>query len=228
MPAKPKNARVSPKQRRKPARRTKLPLFMVPPKSKKVCLCFPSDSVTITESAVSGGAFRYYRLNSAYDVDTGVGSTNTPGFNEWSAFFNNYRVWRTHVRVEGGVSGGSSGALATVGLVPNSFQATLPSSKIYWISQPGVVHQTISQLSNGGRTICVLDKQYSLPTIFRITKRQFMDDMDFTATTGSNPSRQAYVAVTLNSINSSTVMSFSFTIVVSMEIEFFNPIQLST
>jgi hypothetical protein len=167
-------------------------------------------------------------MNSVYDVDTSLGSTTTPGFTEWSAFFNNYRVWRLHVRAEITISGVSSGGIATVCLVPNSFQATLPSSAIDWSVQPQAIHRTITPIANGGSNLAVLDKEYWLPRIFRITDSQFRDDMDFTATTGSNPSRQAYFAVTVQGLNSANAATLNAQLYFAMEIEFFNPIQLST
>jgi hypothetical protein len=199
----------------------------VPPASKHVTLVF-SETLTITESAAGAGAFNFYRLNSAYDVDTSVGSTSTPGFAEWSSFFTNYRVWKTRVRVEGVVSGAGSGSINTCCLVPNPLQATLPSTPVRWPVQFGTVHQTVPLVSSGGNNLVVLDKQYSLPSVFRISRSQYRDEFDFTATTSSNPTRQAYVAVTVQAAQSSTPAVFAFQIYVSMDVEFFNNVLLSS
>jgi hypothetical protein len=197
------------------------------PKSRHVTLVY-TDFPTVTESAAGVGAFNFYRLNSAYDVNTSLGSTATPGFAEWSAFFGNYRVWKTRVRVESAVSGITGSGLATVMLIVNPSQPTLPASSTNWPVQYGTVHETVSNVTNGGRQITVLDKQYSLPAVFRVTSRQFRDDFDFTAITSSNPTRQGYVAFAVKSNGSSTAVSAFAQVYVSMDIEFFNPILLAS
>jgi hypothetical protein len=208
-----------------PGRRL-LPMAMVPPSARKVNLVW-CGTFGATESSAGAGAFNFYRLNSVYDVDTAVGSTATPGFVEWSAFYSNYRVWKTRFRIEGTVSGLSSGAVCTVCLVPNPLQATLPSAGSEWPVQPGSIHKTVVNYSNGGTNMFVLDKQFSLPSVFRITQAQFKSDFDFSATTSANPARQAYVAVTIKS-NSSTVAAAYGQVYVSMSVEFFNPILLAS
>jgi hypothetical protein len=197
------------------------------PSSKMVRLVFV-ESFQITEGAANAGAFRYLRLNSAYDVDTTLGSTSTPGFAEWAAFFSNYRVWSTAVRAEVTVSGGGSGAVATVCLVPNSSQATLPAAPAVWAVQPQAVHMQLLAQTSGGHNMATFTRRYSMPTIFRVTRQQFLSDFDYTATTSSNPARQAYLACTVLGNAATSAFVAVYQVYVSMEIEFFNPIQLST
>jgi hypothetical protein len=197
------------------------------PSSKKVRLVW-TESFQITEGAANAGTFRYLRLNSAYDVDTTLGSTTTPGFTEWSAFYGNYRVWSTAIRLEAVASGGSASSLATVCLVPNSSQATLPSTPAVWAVQPQAVHKNILMYNSGGTNKATFVRRYDTATIFRVTKQQFQTDFDFTATTSANPARQAYVAITILGNGSTSAMSLLAQVYASMEIEFFNPIQLST
>jgi hypothetical protein len=203
-----------------------IPLVMQPPKSRTVTLVW-SGSGGLTEGSANAGAFNFYRLNSVYDVDTSVGSTSTPGFAEWAAFYSNYRVSRTRVRVEGTVSGLSSGAYATVCLVPNPLQATLPASSIEWPVQFGALHKTVVNNTSGGTNTFTLDKQYYMPEVFKVTKSQFRNEFDYTASTGANPARQAYVALTVRGIGSNVAAAYA-QVYVGMEIEFFNPILLAT
>jgi hypothetical protein len=205
----------------------KMSMVYVPPSSKKVTLVFAEQN-QIVEGAAGTGAFQFYRLNSAYDVDTSVGSTSTPGFAEWSTFFTNYRVWRTRVRIEGNVNNLTQGGIGTVSLIPNPLQPTLPSSAVSWPVQYGAIHQTVNNLNSGGHNLIVLDKQFSLPTVFRITPSQYKNEFDFSATTTTNPTRQAYVAVAMKSYDSGTVAGFSYQIYVSMEVEFFNNVLLAS
>jgi hypothetical protein len=197
------------------------------PQSRKVRLVWP-ESFVITEGAAGAGTFRYLRLNSVYDVDTTLGSTTTPGFAEWSAFYGNYRVWSTAVSAEVTVTGGGSGAIATVCLVPNALQATLPASPATWFVQPQALHRNILAATSGGANKASYRRRYDIPSLFRITKAQFLSDFDFTATTGANPSRQAYLACTVYGNAATTAFAALWQVYVSMEIEFFNPIQLAT
>lgn len=197
------------------------------PASKRVRLVW-TENFVITESAASAGTFRYLRLNSVYDVDTALGSTTTPGFTEWSAFYGNYRVWSTAIRLEAIVAQGTGGYIATICLVPNSSQATLPSNPATWPVQPQAMHKTIVGYSSGGSNKVTFNRRYQIYKVCRVSKLQFQTDFDFTATTSSNPARQAYVAVTLQSSNSGAAAELVCQVYASMEIEFFNPIQLST
>jgi hypothetical protein len=199
----------------------------IPPQSKRVTLVFASF-FTLIEGSVGTGAFNFYRLNSVYDVDTSLGSTSTPGLSEWSAFFGNYRVWRTRVRIEATVNNMSVGGTATFSLVPNPLQPTLPSSASSWPVQYGAIHKTITNVTSGGSNLVTLDKQYNLASVFRITQQQYKDDFDFTAAVNTNPARQAYVAVAVKSYNSTTIAAAGGQIYVSLDVEFFNNILLAT
>jgi hypothetical protein len=199
----------------------------IPPQSKRVTLVFASF-FTLIEGSVGIGAFNFYRLNSVYDVDTSLGSTSTPGLSEWSAFFGNYRVWRTRVRIEATVNNLSVGGTATFSLVPNPSQPTLPSSASSWPVQYGAIHKTITNVTSGGSNLVTLDKQYNLASVFRITQQQYKDDFDFSAAVNANPVRQAYVAVAVKSNNSTTIAGAGGQIYVSLDVEFFNNILLAT
>jgi hypothetical protein len=215
-------------QRTRRNRSTKLlRMCYVPPQSKRVTLVFAS-SFSFSEAAVGTGAFNFYRLNSVYDVDTSLGSTSTPGLTEWSAFFTNYRVWKTRVRIEATVNNLSVGGTATFSLVPNPLQPTLPSSASSWPVQYGAIHKTITNVTSGGTNLVILDKQYNLSSVFRITPQQYKDDFDFTAPVTANPTRQAYLAVAVKSNNSTTTAGAGGQIYVSLDVEFFNNVLLAS
>jgi hypothetical protein len=219
-----KKPRRAPRRAQGPSRSV---FTMSYPASRKVRLVWP-EAFTITEAGAGVGAFRYLRLNSVYDVDTTLGSTTTPGFAEWSAFYSNYRVWSTAVSAEVTVTGGGSGAIATVSLVPNALQATLPTSPSVWSVQPQALHRNILAATSGGANKANFRKRYDIASLFRITRAQFLSDFDFTATTGSNPARQAFLACTVYGNAPTSAFVALYQVYVSMEIEFFNPIQLAT
>lgn len=200
---------------------------MSTPASRRVRLVYP-ENFSLVEGAAGAGAYRFLRMNSLYDVDTTLGSTSVPGFAEWAAFYTNYRVESVAFKIQAAASGASAGTMAQVTFTPNPLQPVLPSSPETWGVQPGAIQKTILMYSNGGANRATLVKRYSMPKVFKVTDEQFRSDFDFTATTASNPARQAYLAVTAYGIGSSTPVTLIVNAWVSMEVEFFNPTLLSS
>jgi hypothetical protein len=200
---------------------------MSTPASRRVRLVYP-ENFTLVEGAAGAGAFRFLRMNSLYDVDTAYGSTSVPGFAEWSAFYTNYRVESVAFKIQAAASGASAGTMAQVTFTPNPLQPVLPSNVESWGVQPGAIQKTILMYSNGGANRATLVKRYSMPKVFKVTREQFRSDFDFTATTSSSPLRQAYLAITVGGIGSSTPTTLVVNAWVSMEVEFFNPTLLSS
>lgn len=201
------------------------PFTYVPPQSKRVRLTW-SGTGAMVEAAAGVGVEKLYRLNGVYDVDTAVGSTTTPGFTEWATFFTSYRVWRSSIHVEATCSGGSAGTLATVVLYPNATN-TFTSSVAGWSVAPYAVRKTIrADTTSGGANIARLTAHYDMPSVFRVTRTQFLSDFDFTALTTTTPAKQAYAAIAAYGVGSATAVACVFQILVEMDIEFFNPIQL--
>lgn len=185
-----------------------------------------AEGVQVSESGAGLGAARFFRMNSVYDVDTTLGSTSVAGFAEWGNFFANYRVWKTRVRYEGNVSGGTNNT-ATVCLVPQAYTATLPTTSNTWPVQPHAVRQTVNMYNSGGNNLVKLDVTWNIPQVLRITRGQFLNEQNFTANTSSNPSTQVYFAVTVQSQYGSTPATTTGQIYVSFLVEFFNPITVS-
>jgi hypothetical protein len=68
---------------------------LIQPPERDVMLCFPFAFTLGSSATIS----RRFTVNGAYDVDPTVGSTSTPGFAEYAAFYNFYRVVRCSYRV---------------------------------------------------------------------------------------------------------------------------------
>lgn len=208
--------------------RAATPYTYRPPAAQSARLVYTSV-VGAAEAAAGTGGFHFFRLNSAYDPDTNLASAAVPGFSEWSQFFSNYRVTSASVRFEGFVSGGSSGdSYATVCLVPNPSQPTLPAQAGEWPVQFGALHRTVCTTSVGGANKVTFDRKYPMARQFRVTDAQFQSDFDFTAPTGANPTRQMYLALTVLGGNTSTPMQVNGTIYIAYIVEFFNPLLFAT
>lgn len=199
----------------------------VPPQSRRVTLSY-FYRFGQTE-AITAGISHWFRLNSVYDVDTAVGSTTIPGFSEWAALFGNYRVWKAKVKVDTFYLPASNNSVGQVVLVPSAYNTVLPASPEAWPSQYQAVSKPIVPLVNGGNAAVVtLIKQYDLPSIARLTPSQYANDMDFSALCSANPARQIYLAVCGFSWNAASNNIFEHMIHVAFEVEFFNPVPLST
>jgi len=194
--------------------------------AKRVRLVWVASKAA-TEGSAGAGAYNTFRLNSAYDVDTSLGSTTTPGFAEIQNYYTNYRVWSTAIRVEGSVFGGSSGSIANVVLLPNANVATIPSTPSSWGVQPYSERRVVNMQAVGGRNSFTLEHHYDLPKLAHVTRQQYRTDMDYSAPTTSNPTRQMYAFLTVWGINTSIAVEAIYMIYVEMEVEFFNPVTLS-
>lgn len=205
------------------------PFTYVPPMSKRARLTW-AGQIGLTESAAGSGVARVYRLNGAYDVDTGVGSTSTPGFSEYAAFFSNYRVWTASVRVVGTAYGGTTGSMGTLIMYPNATNTFLAGAGAgdAWAVAPYSVKRTVRGDSTSSNNVVTLQARYDLPSVARITRNQYKTDMDYSAASNSTPSRQIQLSVCGFAINSGNAMSFTFMVYVQMDVEFFNPIQTAS
>lgn len=222
MPPKARSMRQRPR-RRKPA----MNFHYEPPTARRAHLTYVG-SFGLTEATPGAGVQRVFRLNGAYDVDTTVGSTSTPGFSEYSLFYSNYRVWSADVKAEiSGSTSGSPGAHGIVGYYPNATNTFLTNPST-WLVAPGAVTRTITIDGTGGRSIGTIVRRYDLPSVAHITRNQYKTDMDYSSTTTSIPGRQIQLAVFGVGSGSSSAASFVFTVWIAMDIEFFNPIQMST
>lgn len=181
----------------------------------------------MSEAAAASGVQRFYRLNGAYDVDTSIGSTSTPGFAEYAQFFSAYRVWSAAVKVHFSASGASAGTPVVVGMYPNSTNTYLINPNT-WLTAPMSVSSTITGDGSGGRSVAMISKRYDLPKIARITPQQYRTDMDFSAVVNTTPIRQLQLSVFGVGIQSSTATTIRYNLWVSMDIEFFNPVMLTS
>jgi hypothetical protein len=60
-----------------------------------------TDTPELTMSSVGAPfSFNTYKGNSGYDVNLSIGSSKMPGFNEWSAFYTQYRVRAAKITFE--------------------------------------------------------------------------------------------------------------------------------
>jgi hypothetical protein len=184
-----------------------------------------STNGSVTESAVGVGATTFYRLNSVYDPDlSGVG-TYTTGYTTWSALFKNYKVRAVTVRIKGFISSGTtSGAMVT--MAPIADASTIPSNTGTWRALRGGKSDICLPKADGGHNVIEWTKTYDIPKCLSVTKAQYANDLSFSGYVGSNPARVLNLVVAVASFAGTTASTFSYTLDITYEVEWFNVIPM--
>jgi len=186
-----------------------------------------NNTCTDTEAAALAGVTHRFRLNSVYDVDTALGSTSTPYFSEYAALYNNYRVLRAHVNVTGLITNGASTGAYQVSMFPERIYA-LPPGAFAWNVMPYGKTTIVGSAISGGLYKVVLDREYDLAAVCGITKSQFMNEADFSALCTANPVKDINLIVATVGLSGAVAASFTYSIRVAFEVQFFNPTHPST
>lgn len=203
-----------------------LPLITRPPESRRVLMTY-AENVLMTESAVGLGVSYFWRLNSVFDPNASGAGGVCVGYNTWSALFLNYRVNRVTVRMTMGCHGGTlASATGFCTLAPVARQAVVPSNASTWRMLPQAQSKLVAPIGAGGHNLAEFTATYDLPKLLRITPNQYMSDMDFSGAVGSNPAREAYLLTGFQGIGVSSVMTAVFTVSLTYEVEWFNPVPI--
>ncbi len=203
---------------------TILPCVTTTPNSQRILMTFPG-SLAIAESAAGAGVTYFYRLNSPYDPDSSGVGTTAGGYSTWAALYLNYKVHRVTVRIQGtGTS--ASGSFMQFVTAPVPSQAVVPSNPQLWKTIPYSSIKTFTPQVNGGKNTFEVVRHYDLAQVARVTPAQYANDMDFSGAIGSNPARQIYLMTSVASYGSGTVATVYFTIQITYEVEWFNPVPM--
>lgn len=199
-----------------------LPCVTAIPSAKRILMTYSTNN-TIVEAAAGTGTATFYRLNSVYDPDASGVGTVCAGYSTWAALFYNYRVSRVTVRAV--LFGqGSTGGVINLTVLPVPGQAVLPTNPVLWRSGRGATHTTVVPQADGGKNSMSHTRTYDIARWLGVSKQQYLSDMDFSGAVGSNPLRQLYFAVTVNSCMGSTPARVVFQLDITYEVEWFNPV----
>ncbi len=174
---------------------------------------------TLTEGGAGAGTYYQYRLNSIYDPDfSGAGSTAV-GYTQMSNLFGSYRVTRTRIKLR--FSSLSSG-VQTVGFVAG-LNTTFIASYEKIAAEPNTWARMLTNTS-GPNSMAELDCVLDLPKLCGITRRQYIDENDYSATFGNNPARNLYLSLYTYG-SSASAQSVAVDVRLVFEVEFFQPLQ---
>lgn len=220
----PKMNRKGKKGGRKSKQIQNLPLVATPPPGSRAILSYYTKG-TLTEGAAGVGGSYFFRLNSVYDPDaSGVGTSAIP-YATWAALYLNYKVRRVTVRVMASFAG-SAGSLGRLTIAPVAYQPVVPANAATWVMLPFASSRMMAVATEGGKNVAEITRTYDMPRIAKITRAQFSNELDWSGQVGSNPARQIYLLLGLESVNSSTVGSAKYSIYITYEVEWFNPVPM--
>lgn len=221
LPSMPKNQQRK-NQRSRQRLPRQLPLVAAQPSSRRVLVSY-GTAANLNEAAAGVGSVVFYRLNSVYDPDlTGVG-TAALGLGYWANFFQSYRVLKATVRFQGTPTNMSAGGLATfiMGAVP---QSTMPATKQAWRATPTAKMGVAVNAAQGGKNVVTMTATYDMAKVLRVSKASYMNDMDYSGGTASNPARAVNLFLSIDSCGSSSVVQSAYNLQITYEVLWFNPL----
>lgn len=175
---------------------------------------------SLTEAAAGAGAYYTFALTNAFDPNfTGAGAQPV-SYDQWTQMYSRFRVIKTDVQVTF-VNGTSTSGVCTYFLTPTG---TMPASPDAWPSQRNGDFDMIGA-NSGGRPL-VMKKFSVLPWEgLSLTKAQYMDDMDFSHSATSGPSRPLYVTFTIQGFGA--VLSCNIAVRLVYHVELSEPVNLT-
>lgn len=159
-----------------------------------------------------------FRLNSPFDPEVAVGGNQPTGFDQWSAFYNRYRVFRCDVHVQ-------QIGTAVVGNVVMITPAN-SSSPFVSIQEQMSNPRTVSKMAAGGTSVIDIKRSYYLPAITGLTAGQYKADNDYSAPTNGNPNAIMNLHLGIGASDVTTTQGTGGFITLVYHIEFFDRVVL--
>lgn len=159
------------------------------------------DNINLSATSPQSWAVWNARANSLYDPDYAVVNGHQPlGYDQWSTFYNKYRVYKAIVTV---TAINQSNAGCQVGVLPyNSDQGNLSLIDDAAFEQPHVVTKTVG--SAQGMNKVVLKKVIDIPRILGQSHSQYKSKDSTQALFGANPLEVCNLGVFCRTINDSS------------------------
>jgi alkylhydroperoxidase/carboxymuconolactone decarboxylase family protein YurZ len=168
-----------------------------------------AQRVLLNEAAAGVGAYATFAINDVYDpYVTGAGAQPI-GFDQYAQLYGRTRVVGfDYVISFGNITGTTSPAWAGVIYSP---QSTLPANPEAWSIQPtGAQWVMLAAVSSGG-SVKTLSGTVDIPSVMGVTKSEYLDEMDFAATTSGGPARRGYIHVWVMGYTASSAAHVLFT-----------------
>lgn len=177
------------------------------------------DNINLSAAGPATSAVWNARLNSLYDPDYAVVNGHQPlGYDQWSGFYNKYRVYKAFVTV---TAINLSNAGCQVGILPyNSDQGNLSTIDDASFEQPHVVTKTVGSAQGSNKV--VLKKMVDIPRILGQSHIQYKSKDSTQAAYGYNPIEVCNLGVFCRTINDSSAPTVQCIINITMYTELFD------
>lgn len=177
----------------------------------------------VNQASITGAAGvpidTQYRLNSVFDPEysTSVGQSQAIGCNQWSAFYNRYRVIGANVYI---MARNTNADAAYVGMVANNDVGALISEAAY--EQSRVKFKMVGS-TNGGHDVCVLKKYYNLANLTGRPRSAYIADDKYEGIMGStNPSEALHLHIVTQPCSPSLAVSLHCSVKIVYLVELFD------
>jgi hypothetical protein len=130
------------------------------------------------------------RANGMYDIDPAIASTATPGFNEWGNFFRRNRVLKVHSKITF-CNREVFPVICNLGMEPVSFGAGAKTIAYYAGS-----NQITDMLGANSNVVVKLQMTKDAEQV--VGDATVWTDINYTGTTGANPSSLFYVSASVD------------------------------
>lgn len=175
--------------------------------TSKRTVVFPYPVQPLLGEASPGVGFVWsFRVNSLFDPDfTGAGAQPL-GFDQFAALYGRYAVIHSKYEV---TFANTTSLPVRIGFFLSP-QSTVPSAAATWSSQPFGKSTSLGAIGSG-RDVVILRGSTNLFSELGVTKRQYQDEADFSATTSANPLRVLYLHVfthAMTAAGNATVAAF--------------------
>lgn len=191
------------------------------PSSRRVALAY-AERINVFESVANAGAILSFSLNSLFDPNSGGVGIQPLGFDQISAMYGQYRVWKVRAKIT--YCNTSAANTPIFASMFGTYQPAAPSNPDAWVCQPYGCSGSVEPV--GGRSNRTFVISFDIPTVLGLTKEQYQSDMDFVGTPSGNPTRQAYLMIGLRGMSGTIGSAFVY---VQMEYtaEFSQPLALN-
>lgn len=159
-----------------------------------------------------------FRLNSIYDpeVSVGVGQSQPLGADQWSAFYNRYRVIGANVYL---MARNTNTDAAYVGICANNDMTALLNEAAY--------EQSRTQLkmvgsTAGGHDVCVFKKYYNLANLSGRPKIAYISDDRYQAQFDADPQEQIHLHIMAQPASPSLSVSLHYSLKIMYLVELFD------
>lgn len=169
------------RRRRKPSIRRSIPDFTM------VALPY-AEQIQMTSMSLSPGAGYKYKLNSLYDFRDANGGHQPLGFDQYSAFFQKYRVHATKVKVTWYDPGNMNGQVMKVALYAAGHNTNLSNNQSFELLDelPGAKTSTLST-APGAMWRTSLSAYYKMHRLQGVSKTEYNTDLNNEAFVTQDP-----------------------------------------